>query len=277
MTVVRVLGLLGGVAALLLGAVWVFQERLIYLPSGAAGSPADAGLPDAETVRLATEDGVELAAWYVPAEGRASAEGGAAVTVLVLPGNAGSRSLRAPLARALSANGFAVLLVDYRGFGGNPGRPSAEGLLTDARAARAYLRERTGTGAVVYFGESLGSGVAVALAAEDPPSGLILRSPFTSLADVGAVHYPFLPVRLLLRDGLDVVGPLADYDGPVLVVAGARDTIVPTAQSREVAEAASAELVLVPGAGHNDRALLDGDLLVEAVTRFLTRVATGGS
>lgn len=266
----RVLGLLGGVVALLLAAAWTFQDRLVYLPRGTAGSPADAGLSDAETVRLSTEDGLELEAWHVPAERRASA------TVLLLPGNAGNRSMRAPLARALRADGFAVLLVDYRGFGGNPGRPSAEGLLADARAARAHLRQRTDTGPVAYFGESLGAGVAVALAAEDPPAGLILRSPFTSLADVGAVHYPFLPVRLLLRDRFDVTGPLAGYDGPVLVVAGDNDRIVPTGQSREVAEAAGADLVLVPGAGHNDRALLDGDLLVEAVTRFLTRVATSG-
>jgi len=243
----------------------VFQDRLIYLPMGGAGTPAEADLPQAQEVTLTTEDDLQLSAWFVPADGEATA------TVLFLPGNAGNRSLRAPLAAALAARDIDVLLLDYRGYGGNPGRPSADGLLADARAARRFLADRE-TGPLVYFGESLGSGVAARLASEDPPDGLVLRSPFTTLADVGARHYPFLPVRLLLRDDVDVKAHVARYDGPVLVVAGDRDSIVPTEQSRAVAEAAGAELLVVAGADHNDRALLDGDEMIDAVVRFARAV-----
>jgi pimeloyl-ACP methyl ester carboxylesterase len=119
-----------------------------------------------------------LGAWHLSPTG---ADRG--ITVLVTPGNAGSRALRAPLARRLAAVGFAVLLLDYRGYGGNPGRPSENGLITDARAARAYLVEH-GVPAqrLIYFGESLGAAVATRLAVEQPPGGLVLRSPFTDAA-----------------------------------------------------------------------------------------------
>src|SRR5680860_894324 len=202
--------------------------------------------------------------------GRLGARGGAG---LVLPGNAGNRSLRAPLAILLAGAGLDVLLVDYRGFGDNPGRPSREGLLADARAARVALRERSAADAVVYYGESLGGAVTVALAGEQAPDALVLRSPFTSLTDVGRLHYPFLPVALL-RDRFAVEEDIRSYAGPVLVVAGERDRIIPPAQSRRVAEAApgSAKYVEVPGADHNDAALLAGDRLIEAVVTFLARV-----
>lgn len=266
LTALRVSGLATAVAALLLAVVWLLQDRLVYLPSGAPPDPEAVGLPEAAQVDLVTDDGLTLGAWFVPARG---VDGVDAHAVLVLPGNAGNRSSRAPLATALSEAGLAVLLLDYRGYGGNPGAPSEDGLLADARAGHAYLARRVGPGRVSVYGESLGAGVAVALAAEHPPRALVLRSPFTSLAAVGAVHYPFLPVRLLLRERFDVLGGVGAYDGPVLVVAGEADTIVPVEQSRRVADAADARVVTVPGADHNDRVLLDGPALVQAVTSFL--------
>lgn len=248
------------VAAMLMAAVWFFQSRLIYLPYGTAGTPAGAGLERAEEVRLRTNDGLELAAWYVPSTGEGTGAG-----VLVLPGNAGHRGLRAPLARALSDRGLAVLLVDYRGYAGNPGRPSQSGLAADARAAHADLSARVGVDRVVVFGESLGAAVAVDLAREVEPHAVVLRSPFTSLADVGRVHYPYLPVRLLLRDRFDVLETVTDVDVPVVVIAGEDDSIVPPEQSRRVADAAGAELVLVPSAGHNDHRLGAGEAVVDAI------------
>src|SRR5262249_19194313 len=142
------------------------------------------------------EDGLVLGAWHV-----APTSASLGFTVLVMPGNGGSRAMRAPLARRLVAKGFAVLLLDYRGYGGNPGSPPEDGLTRSARAARAYLRDHGVLAErVIYSGESLGAAVATRLAAEQPPGGLVLRSPFTSLADVGSQHYPLLPVRLLLVD-----------------------------------------------------------------------------
>lgn len=267
-TALRVLAVLAGVGVFVVAGGWLLQDWLIYLPSGTPGSPAEAGLPDAEELTVPTEDGLARAAWFVPAAAHTPAG-----AVLVLPGNAGNRSLRAPLAIRLAGAGLDVLLVDYRGFGDNPGRPSREGLLADARAARVALRERSAADAVVYYGESLGGAVTVALAGEQAPDALVLRSPFTSLTDVGRLHYPFLPVALL-RDRFAVEEDIRSYAGPVLVVAGERDRIIPPAQSRRVAEAApgSAKYVEVPGADHNDAALLAGDRLIEAVVTFLARV-----
>jgi fermentation-respiration switch protein FrsA (DUF1100 family) len=217
-------------------------------------------------VDLRTDDGLRLGAWWLPA---AQAD---APAVLVANGNGGHRGLRAPLARALGAAGLSVLLFDYRGYGGNPGSPSEEGLARDARAAREFLVADAGVppDRLVYFGESLGAGVVSALAVEHPPAALVLRSPFTDLAAVGRAHYPFLPVGLLLRDRYPVAENVAQVEAPVTVVYGSADSIVPPAQSRAVAEAARRlhAVVEVPGADHNDAVLLDGDALVAAVVEL---------
>jgi uncharacterized protein len=217
-------------------------------------------LPGGVEVVLRTEDGLELRAWSVRAAPGAS-------TVLVVPGNAGSRADRVPLARALVAAGFGVLLLEYRGYGGNPGAPTEEGLAADARAAHGYLVAELGVAPerVLLLGESLGAAVTTRLAVERPVGGVVLRSPFTSLADVAAVHYPLLPVRVLLLDRFDVVSAVGQVLAPVVVVAGADDEIVPAEQSRAVASAAGARYVEVPGARHNDPALGDGPELVAAV------------
>ena len=148
----------------LLGLLWSQQRRLIYFPSGGPVPPAAAVLPGARDVVLHTADGLELGAWYLPGTGGPA--------VLVLPGNGGDRSMRAPLAAGLHRMGLSVLLVDYRGYGGNPGKPTEEGLATDARAAHDWLTAQPEVDRVVYFGESLGAAVAVGLAIERPPAAL---------------------------------------------------------------------------------------------------------
>ena len=155
-------------------------------------------------------------------------------------GNAGHRGYRAPLAEALHEAGLSVLLFDYRGYGGNPGSPSEEGLALDVRAARDFLIEDVDVPPerLLYLGESLGAAVVTELATEHPPAGLVLRSPFVDLASVAAVHYPFLPARALLRDRFPVAEQLAGVEVPTTVVYGSADSIVPPEQSRAVAEAA---------------------------------------
>ncbi|MBW3578223.1 MAG: alpha/beta hydrolase [Actinobacteria bacterium] len=257
-----VIGGLLGAAAAFVGAAWLGQRRLVYLPTQRLPSVADV-LAGAEDVTLATEDGLRLAAWWLPVPG-------ATVAVMVLHGNAGNRSGRAPLASALAQFGLSALLVDYRGYGGNPGRPTERGLLADARAARAWLDARGDVRRTVYFGESLGAAVAAALAAETPPAALILRSPFVSLAEVARVHYPVVP-DWFLRDRYATVDHVAEVAVPVLVVAGERDDIVPPDQSRRVYEVAAGpkRFVEIAGADHNDPALLTGDRLLAAVESFL--------
>jgi fermentation-respiration switch protein FrsA (DUF1100 family) len=262
------------VAGLLVGVGWALQRRLIYFPEPSLVPPASDVLPGAREVRLRTSDGLELGAWLVPAAGTSRD-----VTVLVASGNAGNRSLRAPLAAALSRAGMAVLLFDYRGHGGNPGSPSEAELALDVRAAYRYLTQdrRVPQARLVYFGESLGAAVVTELATEHPPAGLVLRSPFVDLAAVARAHYPYLPVGALLRDRYPVAEQLARIAVPTTVVYGTKDGIVPPEQSRAVAATAGGPTVLVPvcGADHNDRALLDGAVLVRAAIELADRATAG--
>ena len=263
------------VLALVLAAVWLVQRRLIYFPDRSAVPPAATVLPGARDVTVETADGLRLGAWLVPPPPGTPDRRAA---VLVAPGNAGNRAGRAPLAAALAAEGLTVLLVDYRGYGGNPGRPSESGLAQDVRAARAYLVGPGGVPAdrILYYGESLGAAVVTALATEHPPAGLVLRSPFTDLAAVGQEHYPILPVRLLLRDRFPVADLIGQVEAPttVVVIYGTADSIVPPEQSRTVAERAAtpARVVAVDGADHNDISLLAGGQLVNAVVDLADRV-----
>jgi uncharacterized protein len=254
------------VMATFAGALWGLQRRLIYLPDTDPVPPAATVLRGAVDVELTTSDGLRLGAWWLP-----SRKAGAPA-VLVAQGNGGARDLRAPLARALADEGLSVLLFDYRGYGGNPGSPSEQGLALDVRAARQWLVGEADVDPrrLLYFGESLGCAVVTELAVEHPPAGLVLRSPFTDLAAVGAVHYPFLPVRALLRDRYPVAEMIARVTAPTVVAYGSADRIVPPSQSRAVADAAAdlRDVVEVRGADHNDRALLDGPDLIAAVARL---------
>jgi uncharacterized protein len=163
--------------ALLLALLWTLQRRLIYLPFPAVVPPAVAVLGGARELTLRTADGLALGAWFV-----APAGPGRGMAVLVAAGNAGNRSLRAPLAAALAREGLSVLLFDYRGYGGNRGRPTEAGLARDVRAALGFLREEVGIprDRILYYGESLGAAVVAELAAEHPPSGTATRSPSSS-------------------------------------------------------------------------------------------------
>jgi uncharacterized protein len=263
------------ILALVVVLAWALQRRLIYLPVPASVSPVAQVLPGAREVMLETSDGLRLGGWLVP-----PAEPGRGLAVMVANGNAGNRSLRAPLARRLAGEGLSVLLFDYRGYGGNPGSPTEAGLARDARAAYRFLTGEAGVapGRLLYLGESLGAAVVTELATEHPPAGLVLRSPFADLASVGRVHYPFLPVRTLLRDRFPVRDQIARVAVPTTVVLGTRDSIVPPDQSRAVAEAAPGltRLVEVEGADHNDPALLDGEELIAAVVELADRARGAG-
>ena len=250
--------------------VWAFQRTLIYFPLDHVPSPSDVGLTEVEAVTFPTEDGLVLSGWFVPSRGAAIAG-----TVIVFNGNAANRAYRAPLAAALRDHRFQVLLFDYRGYGGNGGGPTEPGLLADARAARAYLLRRGDVDAsrLVYFGESLGAAVAIALAAEHSPAAMVLRSPFTSLVDVGRVHYPFLPVALLLRDRFASFDLIRAVGCPVLVIAGDGDRIVPVGQSRRLYDAVRGpkDLLIIAGADHNDPELGAGEEMMSATVRFLAK------
>ena len=260
--------LIGGV---LVGMLWWLQRQMIYFPDASSVPPAGDVIEGARDVTLRTDDRLELVAWFVPASPGPTDR---RMAVLVAPGNGGNRFGRAGLAEELRRRGLAVLLMDYRGYGGNPGSPSEDGLTRDATAAAetledlGYPPERT-----IYFGESLGTGVVAALQARRPPAGVVLRSPFTEFADVGSEHYPWLPVRRMLRDRFPVTDHLVDSEVPVTVIYGDQDTIVPTKMSKQVADEAPslAERVVIEGAGHND-AVMFGPRVADAVARLADTV-----
>lgn len=257
---------IGVILIVTVGALVLLQRRLIYFPSGAIPD-VSVFLPGAEEVSFQTDDSLMLAGWFIP-----PGESELQATVLIFNGNGGNRSDRAELATALSSHGYAVMLFDYRGYGGNPGSPSEAGLRSDGMAAVKYLSSRDDVDAtrIVYFGESLGAAVAIATAETRPPSALVLRSPFTSLAEVAAVHYPPFPSFLLWDEFLNIQR-IARVNVPTLVVAGSGDRTIPIEQSRLVHDAANEpkHFVTIEGADHNDRPLSTGAPLIGEVVRFL--------
>jgi hypothetical protein len=267
---VRVLLAVTLAMGVLMGLLWTLQRQLIYYPDPTQVPSAADVIAGARDVTLHTDDGLELQAWFVPAPQESAID----MAVLFAPGNGGNRLGRADFAVQLRRRGFAVLLMDYRGYGGNPGAPSEDGLAADALAAAqaleelGYPPERT-----IYFGESLGTGVVATLQAKRPPAGMVLRSPFTELADVGAHHYPWLPVRLLLRDRFPVLELVEHSEVPLTVVYGDRDVVVPTELSARVADGAASlvEELVLEGADHNDGVMF-GARVADAVARLAGRV-----
>ena len=255
---IRALAGIAGFWILLMAALWFVQRQLIYLPDQ---SPAS--LPGGVTVsEVETSDGIVHDLWLVPAEGEAAAR------LVVFNGNAGNRSHRLSLADSLAAEGLEVVLFDYRGYGDTMGHPSEEGLLEDARAVAGPAFDTDLP--VVYFGESLGAGVATLLAAEVAPDALVLRSPFTSLSDMARTHYRIVPT-VLLRDRYEVDKTIAELHMPVLVILGTADSIVPPRLSRTVFEAANQpkRLLEMEGLDHNDPGLASGASLAQEIRVFV--------
>ena len=258
------------VGVLVVGALWAFQRKIIYQPDTVPPPPAAQVIPGAQDITLHTADELELSAWLVPAD-PATDRGFA---VLYAPGNGGNREGRAGIAELLANRGLTVLLLDYRGFGGNPGSPSEQGTMLDLLAgvealhAAGFAAEK-----LIYFGESIGGGVVANAQVEIPPAGIVLRSPFTELADVAAKMVPWLPVRLLLRDKYPVVEQLSASAVPTTVIYGDADTIVPTELSKQVAEAVPNLYEELELAGDHNDAGMFGPQVADAVVRLVDSVA----
>jgi uncharacterized protein len=225
-----------------LGALLYFPSREILQ------TPADAGLAFDE-LGLATEDGQRLHAWWIAAPPPSLGH------LLFCHGNAGNIGDRVLNAALLSAAGFDVLLFDYRGYGQSSGSPDEHGTYCDARAALAVLRQRPGLDPerIFYLGESLGGAVALNLAIESPPHGLILQSAFTSVRQAARRHYPFIP-SAAIPDAYPSLRRIATLRAPLLVLHGDRDDIVPLAHGQALLDAAPMpkRLRVFAGLGHND-------------------------
>jgi fermentation-respiration switch protein FrsA (DUF1100 family) len=251
----------GAIAAL----AYFAQRALMYFPERTRTAPAAAGFAKAEEIELITSDGERVIAWHVPPRGEKP-------VVLYFQGNGGALNLRAQRFARIVADGTGLLALSYRGYGGSTGRPSEAGLLRDAEATYAYAAARYPAERLVPYGESLGSGVAVALAAEHIVGKFILEAPFTSAVDIGAAAYPFLPVRLLMHDTFRSDERIGKVTAPVLVLHGARDTIVPISYGERLYALISApkKFVRFPEGHHSD---LDSHGAQAAVGDFLTTPA----
>jgi uncharacterized protein len=242
-------------------------NAMLYFPTRELlETPASAGL-EFEDVEATTGDGERLHGWWVPAQREP-----AAAHVLLFHGNAGNIGDRVMHAELLSAAGFDVLLVDYRGYGRSTGRPSEEGTYRDARAALHALRERPGRDprSILYLGESLGGAVALDLALEAPPLGLVLHTAFTSVRDLARLHYRVVPAGAV-PDAYPSLRRIEDLDAPLLVVHGDRDEIAPLAHAEALYEAAPEpkRLIVLPDAGHNDLLLIHGERWATAVAAWV--------
>lgn len=237
--------------ALIVLAGYLVQRKLMYFPFPERVAPAAAGLADVEERIIETPDGERVVTWF----GRARP---GQPTILYFHGNGGNLALRADRIRRYLDRGQGMLMMSYRGYSGSTGTPTEAANVSDARLAYDLLiAEGIAPEDIVAYGESLGTGVAARIAAERTVGGLILDSPFTSAVDVGARHYPFLPVGLLMQDRYEVLPYVAKIRAPLLVVHGERDQIVPFDMGKQVYAAANEpkKLVALPLAGHNNHAL----------------------
>ncbi len=238
-----------GLYCLAVGILAWRQRRFIYVPETVRPELSAAGVAKARVLTVRTDDGLDLLAWWAPPADETQP------VVLYLHGNGGHIGYRAPRLAQLSSHGWGVLLLEYRGFGGNPGTPTEAGLQTDARAGyAALLALGIPSQRVVPWGESLGSGIAVRLATEVDVGAVLLESPYTSIVAIGQRRFPLAPVSLLLRDRFDLIGRIAAVRAPVLVMTGGRDDIVPPAMGRAVFAAAREPKMFwfAQDAGHND-------------------------
>jgi fermentation-respiration switch protein FrsA (DUF1100 family) len=239
-------------------------------------SPQDIGL-GYESVWLTAGDGVRLHGWYLPADDGRAADGahaanGQHATLLFLHGNAGNISHRLDSLRIFHRLGLSVLIFDYRGYGQSEGSPSEEGLERDARAAWEHLTRVRGVApeSIVVFGRSMGAALAAGLAAEQRPAALIIESAFTSVPDLAAQHYWWVPARSLARLRFDTREALARVRAPVLVVHSEDDEIVPFAHGEALYAAAREPKSLLRLRGdHNGGFMLSGDDYVHGLSQFL--------
>jgi uncharacterized protein len=245
----------------LAAVIFVAQRSLMYFPETIHTTPAAAGLPEAEEVALKASDGAQIMVWHVaPRDNKP--------VILYFHGNGGALHYRVERFRRLITDGIGLVALEYRGYGGLAGSPSEQGLIADAEAAYAYAAARYPVQQIVLWGESLGTGVAVALAAEKPVGRVILEAPFTSAVAVGARHYWYLPVRLLMKDQFHSDARIGKVTAPLMIMHGVHDQTVPYAMGERLFELANKpkHIVRFLDGGHED---LDAHGALDAVARFL--------
>jgi uncharacterized protein len=228
----RLAAILSAIYLATTATVYISQRKLMFHPNPLHVAPQAIGLADVTEMQFATADGEQLIAWYAPArQGQP--------TLFYLHGSAGALMQRADRIKLYRGSGYGVFMLAYRGFSGSTGAPSEDGIVADALMAYDQLKQLgIRDEDVVVYGESLGTGVAVQVAASRHPGGLVLESPFTSAVDVGSYLYPYLPVHWLLKDRFESVRYIDKVTAPLLLLHGEDDVIVPVRFGRKLFEAA---------------------------------------
>ncbi len=260
-----------GLYVALVALAYLFQERLLYFPlRGLSATPATIGLAY-ETVSIKTEDGVQISGWFIPAE---RARG----TLLFFHGNAGNISHRLDSIAVFHRLGLNTLIIDYRGYGQSQGKPSEQGTYLDAAAAWRYLVEerQIPPWEIIIFGRSLGGAVAAWLVHTHPPRALILESTFTSVPDVAAQAYPFLPVRQLGRIQYNTLERLPEIEVPLLIVHSPDDNVIPYSHGQKLFAAANQpkEFLEIRG-GHNDGFIISAQTYEAKFEAFISKYVDG--
>ncbi len=247
MTVIKVL--IGGALVLYLmalGVMFAVQRQLQYFPDRSHRPPESVGLHGVSVITLTADDGVASDLWYAPAQGDRP-------TILFFHGNAGSVADRAERLRAYLSQGYGAAFLSYRGFGPKPAAITEAGLIADAEAAYAWLvAQGIAGGRIVLVGESLGTGVAVQIAARHPVAAMALAAPYSSTADVAAAVYPWIPVRMLMHDQFRSDLFIGQINAPILIQHGDADQVVPYRFGQKLHSLAppGATFVTLPGLGH---------------------------
>lgn len=252
--------------AVFAGAIGVSQRRLMYHPDTSPPVLSDAGVRDMAAVALNTADGLNLLAWHRPASRKG------APTLIYFHGNAGNIGDRGYKVRPYLDAGYGVLLVSWRGYGGNPGSPTEDGFYDDARAAFAFIEAQgVAPERIIIYGESIGSGPAVQLATEKDIGALVLEAPFTSAPDVAQRAYWYLPAQYMVLDRYDSRAKIDDIEAPLFIVHGESDRVVPVDMGRSLLADAKQpkDASFFPAAGHNDLYDYGAD---KAILEFLAKV-----
>jgi fermentation-respiration switch protein FrsA (DUF1100 family) len=253
-----------------LAALVVGQRNLMYFPDAADFDPAKVGLPGFTRLTYRTADGVDIHGFYAPPIQPHR------LTLIFFQGNAGSLGWRAEKIKHWRRYGFGVMLATYRGYAGNKGTPTEAGLYYDARAAIAALKPFGVTrNNMIFYGESLGTGIATQMAAEDPPAGVILETPYTSLPDVGTIRYPLVPIFWIMQDKYMSIDKIAHIKSPLLVIQAGKDHVIPPILAQRLFNAANPpkNFITNPSADHNT--VYASPLIIEQIVGFLQKVEEG--
>lgn len=230
--------------------MFFYQRHMMYFPDKTRPNPVEAGVPDVEILKVITQDGLDLEGWYFE-----PADSGKPVIVF-FHGNAGNFAGRGYKVARYIKEGYGVLLAEYRGYGGNPGKPSEFGFYSDGRAYLDWLQKEKGVEAkkIVLYGESIGTGVVVQMASERDVAAVVLEAPYSAIIDIAREKYFFLPLSLLMRDQFRSRDRIGQVKAPLLFIQGGRDDVVPIKFGKKLFEAAHEPktFITISQAGHNN-------------------------